>query len=90
MAGASETAEIENKVQKFFTNMALVSYYFFAKSPREDQFALFQANPDINTAAYVWNLMDGKVGRTMLKVALPSVRTAVVLHCTKLMPAITL
>jgi hypothetical protein len=45
-------------LKKGAMTLTYLSVYFFAGSKRENQSKFFAANPDVETSAMIWNLLD--------------------------------
>lgn len=49
------------------------AYYFFCKNKKLEQNEYFLANPDIKLAREVWNFLESKYAKKVLKRVLPSI-----------------
>ncbi len=47
-----------SKFKKYFSTSLYATYYFFFKKSRLDQNDFFCANPDLDLAREIWNLLD--------------------------------
>ena len=64
----------QNRFRKFFTSGIYATYYFFFKEKRLDQNDYFSANPDLDMARQIWNLLDSPYIKKMYCRILPNIK----------------
>jgi hypothetical protein len=63
----------ESKMKQYMYASMYASYYFFFKTKRLEQNEFFCANPDLDMARAIWNLLESPVLKKVLGVSLPKV-----------------
>lgn len=58
MAAQSAASSHNNAVTKAVMKQMYLGYYFFAVDNRVKKAKFFEANPDLDTACSVWNMLD--------------------------------
>jgi hypothetical protein len=64
----------ESKAKKYLYVSMYASYYYFFKGHRLEQNEYFCANPDLEIARGIWNLLENKVAKGLLGVVLPKIK----------------
>jgi len=62
-------------MKKYLYTSLYASYYFFFKQKRLDQNDFFCANPDLDLAREIWNLLESKYIKKVFGRFLPNIRT---------------
>lgn len=90
LAGISKGSTYQDGLKKNAMTLTYLSVYYFIGSKRENQSKFFAANPDVETSAMIWNLLDDKKIKTILNRFLPNLSTAKRVKVPKLDTKITL
>eukprot|EP00347_Sterkiella_histriomuscorum_P013953 403362725 len=64
----------ESKMKKYLYTSLYASYYFFFKTKRLEQNDFFCANPDLDLAREIWNLLESKYIKKVFGKFLPNIR----------------
>lgn len=60
-------------MKKYLYTSLYASYYFFFKQKRLEQNDFFCANPDLDLAREIWNMLESKYLKRVLSKFLPSI-----------------
>ena len=61
-------------ITKMFKQGIYGTYYFLNKKKRIDQMELINANPDMNLARELWNMLESKWIRQGMEIIIPSIK----------------
>jgi hypothetical protein len=61
-------------ITKIFKQGIYGTYYLINKKKRLDQLELINANPDLNLARELWNMLENKWIRQGMEVIMPSIK----------------
>lgn len=64
-----------SKYKKYFYTSLYATYYFFFKQKRLEQNDFFCANPDIDLAREIWNMLESKYIKKLFANFLPNIHT---------------
>ncbi len=64
----------ESRAKKYLYTSLYASYYFFFKQKRLEQNDFFCANPDLDLAREIWNMLESKYIKRILGSFLPNIR----------------
>ena len=90
LAGISKGSTYDDGLKKGAMTLTYLSVYFFAGSKRENQSKFFAANPDVETSAMIWNLLDDVKIKTIFNRFLPKLNLTKRVRLQKLDTIITL
>ena len=90
LAGISKGSTYDDGLKKGAMTLTYLSVYFFVGSKRENQSKFFAANPDVETSAIIWNLLDDIKIKTVFNRFLPKLAMAKRVLVPKLDTRITL
>lgn len=64
----------ESTMKKYLYTSLYASYYFFFKQKRLEQNDFFCANPDLDLAREIWNLLESKYIKKLFSSFLPNIK----------------
>lgn len=70
----SKTDEKDHTIKKYIKSGFFGAVYFLSKRRRMERNDLVNANPDLNLAIELWNLLDNKFVSHALEVMMPSIK----------------
>ena len=90
MAGTSRSQTYDSLPKQIFIKYAGIAFYKLSERKREEQMAMFQANPDVETAQESWGMTESAMVKATIKTLLPSVAEHHLIHVPKMDTRITL
>ena len=90
LAGMSKGSTYKKGVKQKVMTAAYFSLYFFASRKRDSQSEFFAANPDVQTSASLWNMLDDFFIKSVNGLFLRKLETVQVIRVPKLDIRITL
>jgi Hormone-sensitive lipase (HSL) N-terminus len=70
----SQRKETDMAITKMFKQGLYGTYYLLNKQKRIDQMELINANPDMNLARELWNMLENKWVRQGMEIIMPSIK----------------
>lgn len=90
LAGISKSSTYNEGFKKNVMALSYLAVYNFFGSKRETQSTFFAANPDVETSAMIWNLLDDYKVKALFDRFLTYNETRMLVHVPKLDTKITL
>jgi len=90
LAGISKGSTYNEGFKKNIMSLSYLAVYNFFGQKRETQSTFFAANPDVETSAMIWNLLDDYKVKALFDRFLTHNETKMLVHVPKLDTKITL